>query len=124
MPYFAVKDFKGGLMNLLEQFIERMQEGNAAKLADLFCDNGVLHDSSYLKIGKDTLHIEGKMGIEMVFHNRFGMNRGPFKITSIKIVDEKNAWYFIEYQNAVVAVNAVLTAVENGKIKRINIYPL
>lgn len=111
-------------MNLLEQFIERMKEGNAAKLADLFCDDGVLHDSSYLKIGKDTLHIEGKMGIEMIFHNRFGMNRGPFPITSVKIIDDRTAWYFIQYQNAVVPVNAVLTATEEGKIKRLNIYPL
>ncbi|MDO5715858.1 MAG: hypothetical protein Q4P25_04705 [Tissierellia bacterium] len=111
-------------MGLLELFIERMQEGNAAKLADLFCDDGVIHDSSYIKVGKDTLHVVGKMGIEMIFHNRFGMNRGPFKITSVQIINETTAWYFITHNNTVVPVTAFLSAVEDGKIKRLNIYPL
>ena len=95
-------------------FIQRMQEGNAAALADLFCDDAVLHDSSYVKIGKDTLHVVGKMGIEMIFHNRFGTNRGPFKITSVKIINETTAWYFIVLNNTVVPVTAFLSDVKDG----------
>ena len=67
-------------MDILEQYIAYMKEGDNEALADLFNKYGVLHDSSLIKIGKDTLHLEGKMAIEMMFHHKFGFNGGPFKI--------------------------------------------
>lgn len=102
-----------------------MQRGDNVGLADLFEDYGVLHDSSLIKIGKDTLHLEGKMAIEMMFHHKFGFNGGPFKIYSVKYQKEDQIWYFIEYGGIILPVTAFLADVsEAGKIRRLNIYPL
>ena len=112
-------------MTILEQFIHCMQIGDCCALADLFNDYGVLHDSSLIKVGQDTLHLEGKMAVEMMFHHKFGFNGGPFRITSVKFINEQTAWYFITYGEKVVPVTAFLSEVDDqGKIKRINIYPL
>ncbi|MFR1872692.1 MAG: hypothetical protein ACLSXO_09335, partial [Coprococcus sp.] len=71
-------------MTILEQFIDCMQQGNAVALADLFNEYGVLHDSSVMKAGMDTIHLEGKMAVEMMFHHKFGFNGGPFPIKGIR----------------------------------------
>ena len=110
---------------ILEKYIECMKKGDNAGLANLFDEHGVLHDSSQLKIGKDTLHLEGKMAVEMMFHHRFGFNGGPFPITSVQYKGEDSVWYFISYRGLIVPVCAVLSEVtEEGLIKRMNIYPL
>ena len=94
-------------------------------LADLFQDNGVLHDSSVVKAGMDTLHLEGKMAIEMMFHHKFGFNGGPFKIKGVRYVEDRIVWYFITYNNNLIPASAFLEDIdENGKIKRLDIYPL
>ncbi len=112
-------------MGILEKYMECMKKGDNIALADLFNAYGVLHDSSLLKIGKDTLHLEGKMAIEMMFHHKFGFNGGPFEITGINYSSKDTVSYFINYGQSVVAVSAFLTEVdEEGKIKRLNIYPL
>ena len=112
-------------MTLLEQYIDCMQRGDPVALADLFNDYGVLHDSSLIKVGKDTLHLEGKMAVEMMFHHKFGFNGGPFQIESVRYINELTVWYFIVYGDTVVPVTAFLSAVdEAGRIKRLNIYPL
>lgn len=112
-------------MTLLEQYIDCMQKGDAAELANLFDDKGVLHDSSTRMAGMDTRHLEGKMAVEMMFHNRFGFNGGPFKITSVSYQSDNAVWYFICYGDTVVPVTAFLSEVSaEGKIKRLNIYPL
>jgi len=72
----------------------------------------------------DTLHLEGKMAIEMMFHHKFGFNGGPFPISGIRYFDERIVWYFITYNGKVVPVMATLSEMEDGKIKRLNIYPL
>ena len=69
---------------VLEKYIACMQSGDNVALADLFDKHGVLHDSSLIKIGRDTMHLEGKMAIEMMFHNKFGFNRGAFPISAVK----------------------------------------
>ena len=46
---------------VLEKYIACMQSGDNVALADLFDKHGVLHDSSLIKIGRDTMHLEGKM---------------------------------------------------------------
>lgn len=42
-------------MTILESYIDCMQRGDEAALADLFNEYGVLHDSSLIKAGMDTL---------------------------------------------------------------------
>lgn len=112
-------------MTLIEQFIDCMTNGDKTALADLFSDNGTLHDSSLIKIGKDTLHIEGKMAVEMTFHSKFGFNNGPFPISSVKILNDVSAYYFINYPQGLVPVYAFISETnEANKIDRINIYPL
>lgn len=112
-------------MEIIEKYIKAMQDGDNVELADLFDDYGILHDSSLLKIKEEPIHLEGKMAIEMMFHNRFGVNRGPFKITSLKIVNDHSAYYFIQYPKGIVAVFAYISEItEDGMIKRMNIYPL
>ena len=112
-------------MKILEQYIHCMQEGNCACLADLFNDYGVLHDSSLIKVGQDTLHLEGKMAIEMMFHHKFGFNGGPFRITSVKHLNDTTVWYFITYNGKVVPVTAFLSEIDSEeKIKRLKLYPL
>lgn len=112
-------------MTILEQFVDCMQRGDCAALADLFDDYGVLHDSSVIKAGMDTIHLEGKMAVEMMFHHKFGFNGGPFPIQGIRYMGENVVWYFITYHDHVVPVSVFLTEVnEEGKIKRLNIYPL
>lgn len=111
-------------MTLIEQYMECMQKGDCAALADLFTDRGILHDSSVVKAGMDTLHLEGRMAIEMMFHHKFGFNGGPFPITGIRYKEDRIAWYFISYHGRVLPVMAMLSEVEGDKIKRMNIYPL
>lgn len=102
-----------------------MQRGDNVALADLFDLYGVLHDSSMIKIGKDAIHLEGRMAVEMMFHNKFGFNGGPFKITSVEYPDSDSVRYFISYGNQVVPVCAILSDMtDEGLIKRLNIYPL
>ncbi len=110
---------------LLERFVHCMKIGNEVELVDLFDKYGVLHDSSQLKIGKDTVHLEGKMAIEMMYHHRFGFNHGAFPITSVEYKSEDMVWYFIQYGEAIVPVCAILAEVtEAGLIRRMNVYPL
>lgn len=112
-------------MTILEKYIDSMQKGDTVALADLFNMYGVLHDSSVTKAGMDTIHLEGKMAVEMMFHHKFGFNGGPFPIHSVKYMGENTVWYFITYNNHVVPVTAFLTETdEEGRIKRLNIYPL
>ena len=58
-------------MTLLEQYIDCMKKGNNVALSELFEEKGVLHDSSVNKVGQDTIHLEGKMAVDMMFHHRF-----------------------------------------------------
>ena len=112
-------------MTLLEQYMDCMQKGDCVALADLFTDHGVIHDSSTIKAGMDTLHLEGKMAIEMMFHHRFGFNGGPFPITNTVHKADDNVCYFIEYGDRVVPVTAYITEIdEDGKIMRLDIFPL
>ncbi|MBU9727446.1 nuclear transport factor 2-like protein [Diplocloster modestus] len=112
-------------MKILEQYIDCMKKGDCVALADLFNEHGVLHDSSVNKAGMDTLHLEGKMAIEMMFHHKFGFNGGPFTIRSVRYKGNDIVWYFIIYQEHVVPVMAYISEVDReGKIKRLNIYPL
>lgn len=112
-------------MTILEQFVDCMKKGDAPALADLFNENGVLHDSSVNRAGMDTIHLEGKMAVEMMYHHKFGFNGGPFPINSVKFISDTVAWYFITYHDHLVPVNAFLTEVDDqGKILRLNIYPL
>lgn len=102
-----------------------MTKGDNIGLADLFNEKGVLHDTSLLKINKDILHLEGRMAIEMMFHHRFGFNGGPFLITNTVHKSEDNVCYFIEYDDKVVPVTAYISEIdEEGKILRMNIFPL
>ena len=80
-------------MTILESYIDCMQRGDEAALADLFNEYGVLHDSSLIKAGMDTLHLEGRMAVEMMFHHKFGFNGGPFPIHSVKYVDDNTVWW-------------------------------
>ena len=84
-------------MTILESYIDCMQRGDEAALADLFNEYGVLHDSSLIKAGMDTLHLEGRMAVEMMFHHKFGFNGGPFPIHSVKYLDGNTVWYFITF---------------------------
>ncbi|MEE0435923.1 MAG: hypothetical protein UDB11_11095 [Peptococcaceae bacterium] len=112
-------------MTLLEQYFDCMQRADAVALADLFNDVGVLHDASWTKVGEDTLHLSGKMAIEMMFHFKFGFNGGPFKISGIRYMEENIAWYFIVYHGKAVPVVAYLSSVDRkGKIDRLNILPM
>ncbi len=109
---------------VLEQYIDCMRRGDNVGLADLFNDYGVLHDSSVIKADMDTIHLEGKMAIEMMFHHKFGFNGGPFQITSVHYQGDCVS-YFIVYGKKVIHVTAFITEMDNaGKIKRMNIYPL
>ena len=111
-------------MTLLEQYIDCMTRGDKVALADLFAEDGVLHDASQLRVGGDTIHLQGRMAVEMMFHNRFGFNGGPFPINSVSYQSENVVYYFITYRGQVVPVMAFLSQVEEGKIKRLNVYPL
>lgn len=112
-------------MTVLEQYIDCMQRGDEIALADLFNMYGTLHDSSVCRAGMDTIHLEGKMAVEMMFHHKFGFNGGPFPIHSVKYMGNRTVWYFITYNGQVAPVTAFLSEVdEEGKIKRLNIYPL
>ena len=112
-------------MILLEQYFDCMRAGDCVALADLFHPEGILHDSSWTRVGEDTLHLSGKMAIEMMFHHKFGINGGPYPISGVKFMEENVAWYFIIYKGQVVPAVAYLSSVdENGKIDRLNIFPM
>ena len=58
----------------------------------------------------------------MMYHHKFGMNRGPFTVSGVKFTDDNVAWYFIVYNGVTVPVVAYLSSVtEDGKIDRLNI---
>ena len=112
-------------MTLLEQYFDCMRRGDPVALADLFHKDGVLHDASWTRVGEDTLHLSGKMAIEMMFHPKFGVNRGPYPISGVKFMEENVAWYFIIYRGKVVPAVAYLSSVDEvGKIDRLNILPM
>lgn len=112
-------------MKVLEQFIECMKMGDEVALADLFNRYGVLHDSSVTRVRRDTIHLEGKMAVEMMYRHRFGFNGGPFPISGVKFMEDNVACYFITYYDHVVPVTAFLARMDDeGKILRLNIYPL
>ena len=112
-------------MTLLEQYIACMRAGDPVALADLFHKDGILHDSSWTRVGEDTMHLSGKMAIEMMFHHKFGFNGGPYPISGVRYMEENVAWYFIVYKGQVVPVVAYLSSVdEEGKIDRLNIFPI
>lgn len=112
-------------MTLLEQYIACMRAGDPMALADLFHKDGILHDSSWTRVGEDTMHLSGKMAIEMMFHHKFGFNGGPYPISGVRYMEENVAWYFIVYKGQVVPVVAYLSSVdEDGKIDRLNIFPM
>ena len=109
-------------MTLLQQFIECMKQGDNLALANLFCEKCIFHDSSLNRIGLDTIHIKGKSAVEMAFHNRFGFNQGPFKITAEKYINETLAWYFVEYKQGVIPVSVfVIIDEKTNKISQLNI---
>ena len=108
-------------MTLLEQYIDCMKKGNNVALSELFEEKGVLHDSSVNKVGQDTIHLEGKMAVDMMFHHRFGFNGGPFQILDVQYQEPNTVSYFIMYQQKFIPVTAIISSVgENGKIKRMN----
>ena len=112
-------------MTLLEQYFDCMRRGDPVALADLFHKDGVLHDASWTRVGEDTIHLSGKMAIEMMFHHKFGVNRGPYPISGVKFMEENVAWYFIIYRGKVVPAVAYLSSVdEAGKIDRLNNLPM
>ena len=112
-------------MTLLEQYIACMRAGDPVALADLFHKDGILHDSSWTRVGEDTMHLSGKMAIEMMFHHKFCFNGGPYPISGVRYMEENVAWYFIVYKGQVVPVVAYLSSVdEDGKIDRLNIFPM
>lgn len=112
-------------MTILEEFIDCLEKGDNVRLADLFAMDGVLHDSSFLRINRPVMHLEGRLAVEMMFHNKFGYNGGGYKIRSVRYRGTDYAWYFIFYGDVVVPVTAWIADVDDdGKIKRMNIYPL
>ena len=112
-------------MTLLEQYIDCMKKGNNVALSELFEEKGVLHDSSVNKVGQDTIHQEGKMAVDMMFHYRSGFNGGPVQILDVQYQEPNTVSYFIMYQQKFIPVTAIISSVgENGKIKRMNIFPL
>ena len=53
------------------------------------------------------------------------MNRGPYKITSVKKVNDHIAYYFIQYPKGIAAIFADITKItEHGMIRWMNIHPL
>ena len=70
------------------------------------------------------IHLEGKMAVDMMFHHRFGFNGGPFQILDVQYQEPNTVSYFIMYQQKFIPVTAIISSVgENGKIKRMNIFP-
>ena len=105
-------------MTLLEQYIDCMKKGNNVALSELFEEKGVLHDSSVNKVGQDTIHLEGKMAVDMMFHHRFGFNGGPFQILDVQYQEPNTVSYFIMYQQKFIPVTAIISSVgENGNQK-------
>ena len=85
---------------------------------------GIFHDSSVTRVGMDTIHLEGKMAIEMMFHHKFGFNGGPFKITSISYKGD-NGLVFHPVSPGDGCRHRISSGVdENGKILRLNICAL
>lgn len=112
-------------MTILKQFIECMKKGDPEALAALFSKDGVLHDSSVIRMKRDTIHLEGRMAVEMMYRHRFGFNGGPFPISGVKFTGDNMVNYFITCYGHVIPAAAILTGVDgDGKIMRLNIYPV
>ena len=110
-------------MNMLEKYIRLMQEGNVEEIANLFSEDGILHDSSWLKVKKDILHVEGRKGIEMLLHNKVGFNGGKFNIANVKFYSNEAVSYIIKYGNQIVEAFAYIKEYdENGYMKKLYIY--
>lgn len=105
----------------IKEFIDTMKEGNAQKLASLFDDTAMFYDNSEEKVGKKNITVHGKMSIEMIFHNKFGMNGGPFPISGETVYDENCADFIISNAGKAIYVHAFINERTNDKIKRLNI---
>lgn len=111
-------------MQLIDKFLDALKTGNAQKVADLFTDDGILHDSSQLRLGKPSLNLRGRMAIEISYHNRFGFNGGAFPLHSPVRKNDSMYYIFITYQPDTVACCIHLAEERDNKIARLNIYPL
>lgn len=112
-------------MTLLEQYFDRMMAADAPGLADLFTADGVLHDTTWAAAGGSTMHLVGKMAVEMMYHHKFGFNGGkPFPIHAIKYTEPNVAWYYITLNGKVVPAIAYLSSEIDGQIDRLNILHL
>ena len=109
---------------MIEMFVQCMKDGDNVGLAELFSERGVMHDTSVLRAGMDIIHLEGRMAIEMMFHHKFGFNRGPFKIRGVSYKHANTVSYFIIYGQTVVPVLATISKYDqDGKIKLMHIFP-
>ena len=64
------------------------------------------------------------MAVEMMYHNKFGFNGGPFKLRGIAYHDSNSASYLISYGQTVVPVIAIISKYDDdGRIARMNIFP-
>lgn len=111
-------------MKLIDQLIEALQSGDAKRVAELFAEDGVLHDSSALRLGRSSRHLHGRMAIEISYHNRFGFNGGAFPMTGLSRRSDEMYYAFITYKTGTVACCLHLAEVKEGKICRLNLYPL
>lgn len=111
-------------MKLIDQLIQALQSGDAKQVSALFCEEGILHDASQLRLGQPALHLEGRMGIEMSYHNRFGFNGGPYQMTGLVRSSDECYFALITYPAGTVEVCLHLVATQEGKIKRLNLYSL
>ena len=64
-------------MKILERLSIVCKEATMLPLADMFNEKGIFHDSSVTRVGMDTIHLEGKMAIEMMFPPQIQFNGGP-----------------------------------------------
>jgi len=70
-------------MELLKTYIDCFRTGDAARLASLFIEDGVLYDDAAVKVGNDPIVVKGRDNIEAFFSQLF--RHGGRKVSNILI---------------------------------------
>lgn len=109
-------------MNIIQKYIETMENRDYEGLAELFDCDGTLVDHCPKGTQQPEYHVYGKEAINMFFRNKFTF--GKFSISEAEIIDERHAKFVANYSGYMVMAIATIRYTNNeGLIQKLSVRP-
>ncbi|MBU3876248.1 ketosteroid isomerase family protein [Faecalicatena sp. AGMB00832] len=109
-------------MNIIQKYIETMENRDYEGLAELFDCDGTLVDHCPKGTLQPEYHVYGKEAINMFFRNKFTF--GKFSISEPEIIDERHAKFVANYSGyMVMAIATIRYTNEEGLIQKLSVRP-